>query len=693
MKTNRATIALAGTVLAACNGFVLDETQFENQFFDGDGDGVSRFVVDGQAADCDDTNPEIFPLQMEICDGIDNNCDGRIDTAPDAAALNGLTGHYADTDGDGFGDPRSTLVRACVQPDGYVTNSEDCDDFSANVNPERLEVCDGVDNDCNAIADDIQTEEGAFVYYRDADADGYGTADDAKYSCDLTPPAGYADNDGDCDDGNPYIHPGEGTVEVSGDGVDQNCDGEDDCTDLDCDGRADVVLGWCVSSDLPWFEQAESEVGLSMSVLMSSDDTPHSFGEAASTTALWAGDLDGDGYKDVIRAVGVRDASGSGRSYAELHRGPFDSEHVDFISTASERRVLLQACGATAIAVGDFDGNGAQDVVIGGPEACGGGPDKTAVFMNLTGIPGDGDDYLSRSLAFNTNVVHALLATDLNGDGYDDLVVCHGPERDDRETAQGGVWIVGGSDTGLDGGPMDLGLTSCSDVAVGEVSGSDGRNNDLVIVRGYDDGGSWLAPVVVEIDADGSASVPAELSISDVHTVQVVDLDSDGDDDLLFGAGRNPGIAIDDDSSDAWTTPLQVLVNDAGTLSTPTGLDLTARGAMFPLVARFDDADDRLDIVAPGHDNQTDTDRSTIVHLQSEGELDFAAGVSLVLPEWVHGTPFDYNRDGHMDVLGMGAPDSGGGLLLVEGSAAGLTGASEVLVAGPTASVAPLIVE
>jgi hypothetical protein len=692
MKANRATIAMAGTVLAACNGFELDESQFQNQFFDGDGDGVSRFVVDGQAADCDDTNPEIFPLQMEICDGIDNNCDDRIDTAPDAAALNGLTGHYADTDGDGFGDPRSTLVRACEQPSGYVTNPDDCDDFSADVNPERVEVCDGVDNDCNAISDDVQSEDGAFIYYRDADADGYGAADDTQISCDLTAPAGYAENDGDCNDTNPYIHPGDGTVEVSGDGVDQNCDGEDDCMDLDCDGRADVVMGWCDSSDLPWFDVGESEVELGLSVLMSSDNTAHSFGEEAATTALWTGDLDGDGYKDVIRAIGDRGSSASGGIYAEVHRGPFDSEHVDFIPDEAERVRYLQACGGTAIAVGDFDGNGSKDVVVGGPESCGSGPEKTAVFMNPAALLGNGEAYVSRSSAFSTNVVHALLAVDLNGDGYDDLVVCHGPDPDELESVAGGLFMVGGSADGLVGSPVDLGLPSCADVAVGEVSGNDDRYNDLVIVQGYDDAATWLAPVVVEIAEDGSPGALEELAVFDAHTVQVVDLDSDGDDDLLFGTGRTPSIPLEDDTSDAWNTPLQVLVNDAGTLSALADVDLASQGGMFPLVALFDDADDRLDIVAPGHDNDAGTDRATISHVQSEGALGFAGGVSLALPEWVHGTPFDYNRDGHMDVLAMGAPESGG-LILISGSANGLTEASEVLVSGPTSSVAPLIVE
>jgi hypothetical protein len=71
---------------------------------------------------------------------------------------------------DGYGDDTDTAT-SCVAPDGYVAAGGDCDDADAFTFPEAYELCDGIDNDCNAAADDD-------IDYVDwyADADGDGTA-------------------------------------------------------------------------------------------------------------------------------------------------------------------------------------------------------------------------------------------------------------------------------------------------------------------------------------------------------------------------------------------------------------------------------------------------------------------------------------------------------------------------------------
>ena len=106
---------------------------------DKDGDGYS--LEDG---DCDDNNPDVNPGAAEICNNVDDDCNGEKDDSP----VDGET-YYADSDGDGYGDPSNT-VEACSKPSQYSTNDEDCDDDAKDANPNGVETdWDGVDQDCD----------------------------------------------------------------------------------------------------------------------------------------------------------------------------------------------------------------------------------------------------------------------------------------------------------------------------------------------------------------------------------------------------------------------------------------------------------------------------------------------------------------------------------------------------------------
>jgi len=297
------------------------------------------FVADN--SDCDDDNQAINPDGIEVPnDGIDQDCDGSdliVDTDGDGVADNvdncpnttnadqadldndGIgdvcdddadgdniltvedcndfddqigvaTTWYADADGDGFGDPNTTML-ACEQPENYVTDNSDCDDTNPSINPNGIEVPnDGIDQDCNGqdlivvvdtdgdgIADnvdncpntanadqadldndgigdvcdddadgdnilaaddcnDLDDQVGvATNWYADADGDGFGDPNTTMLACEQ--PENYVTDNSDCDDSNPSINP-DG-IEIPNDGIDQDCDGSDLIVDSDGDGVAD----------------------------------------------------------------------------------------------------------------------------------------------------------------------------------------------------------------------------------------------------------------------------------------------------------------------------------------------------------------------------------------------------------------------------------------------------------------------
>ncbi|MED5374224.1 MAG: MopE-related protein [Myxococcota bacterium] len=202
-------------------------------YLDEDGDGFGALAVEacpGQEPegavdndlDCDDSDSSIHPDAAEICDGLDQNCDGEVDEGLETQTW------YRDTDGDGWGDSNGP-EQLCGASEGWVLQDGDCDDESDAVNPDAAEVCNGIDDDCDGVTDP-PSAEGALPWYLDTDGDGYG---DGLVGTACEAPSGTADRDGDCDETDSSINPG--AAEICLDLVDQNCNGLEDDWREDCD--------------------------------------------------------------------------------------------------------------------------------------------------------------------------------------------------------------------------------------------------------------------------------------------------------------------------------------------------------------------------------------------------------------------------------------------------------------------------
>ncbi|MEY3213844.1 MAG: hypothetical protein RIT28_4325 [Pseudomonadota bacterium] len=192
-----------------CDGSI-DEgvTTTYYQDLDGDGHGDADYPVEaceapeGYAAtptDCDDLDAAVSPDAAELCDDVDNDCDGVTDPETSEDAVD----WYNDGDGDGFGDP-DAATRACEAPTGGVLDNNDCDG--------RVDPSDSLD---------------AETYYADDDGDGFGDPDVEVKGC--STPTGAVEDDTDCDDGDVLVNPD--ALEVCDSGVDNNCDGSADGAD------------------------------------------------------------------------------------------------------------------------------------------------------------------------------------------------------------------------------------------------------------------------------------------------------------------------------------------------------------------------------------------------------------------------------------------------------------------------------
>ena len=207
-----------------CDGTIDNGLIFLDYYADLDSDGfgagaATNSCVDLGAGyvtnntDCNNANALINPNATEICNSIDDNCDGQIDEGIT------FTTYYQDFDNDGFGT--GTAVTSCTNPGaGWVTTNTDCDDTNGNTFPGATEVCNTIDDNC-----DGQTDEGVqTVYFIDNDGDTYGNPSVSILSC--TQPIGYTPDDTDCNDINANINPG--AEDIAGNGIDENCDGQID---------------------------------------------------------------------------------------------------------------------------------------------------------------------------------------------------------------------------------------------------------------------------------------------------------------------------------------------------------------------------------------------------------------------------------------------------------------------------------
>ena len=456
-------------------------TFFEDS--DGDGHGIAEIMMescelpDGYATvadDCDDGEATTHPGAEEVCDFADNNCDGEIDEGVEPET------YYLDADEDEHGNPL-VYLESCTPVGGYTTVGDDCDDDAVAIHPEALEVCNGVDDDCDSLIDDDDGSthvDTMTPFYDDDDGDMYGDPETASIAC--VAPSGTVADSTDCDDTTSTTNPGaleycnfvddDCNDLVDDDALDTTTwylddDGDtygdpaisvDECTpptdyvadSTDCDDTASTTYPGAPEIGLDGVDNdcndLLDDMNISDVALWSVTGT-HQAPELGSKGVTSAGDVDGDGVDDLLISVPFHDAAGRANCGAIAF---FDSPGVGVVSYEDAYLLVegtLNAKSGRSIVLGNVDDHWAQEIAHAGPGAAGGGTRRGDVWIyDVVGLDdggsGDGSVHTAQSIykgrirGHHTDHENGadLAAGDFSGDGLISLVV-GAPGPDDRE--------------------------------------------------------------------------------------------------------------------------------------------------------------------------------------------------------------------------------------------------------------------
>jgi hypothetical protein len=565
---------LCDDVDSDCDGEVADAHSIDAAVYhpdmDNDGRGDSTvqvtsctppegYVVD--ATDCDDTTPRVSPDVAEICDGLDNDCDGQID---EADARNAPTWHL-DLDEDGFGDPETPGTTGCEGPADHANNGDDCDDDDPAVHPDAEEIWyDGVDQDCDGWSD------------FDQDRDGYDDLNHGGLDCDDTdgavhPAAEEICNDGidnDCDTTanacgmHGVLSIGSARTQITGEGArDQIGNAIAPAGDVDGDGQADLLID-ARFSDLGGANAGavyllrgpipEGEIGLESAATVVTGEAEE---DQLGSAILGAIDLNGDGIPDMVLTSVNSAASGliSGTAYIIL--GPV--EGVLSVADADARIVgtsLGMQLGYAVEAISDQDGDGLPDLALGAP-LFGGSAGLVAIVSGAVTGSVDLDEVTLSSMTGATafdSLGASIGAVDWDGDGITELLI-GAPDYTSLEGIQPGA--VFGAAVPLPSAPEDAdwSVTGPEDqsrfghtiMVAGDLDG-DGLTDVIIGASGTDEAGTnagaaylFLGPLTGNITASEADTVflgaAEEDRLGNVMT-SAGDIDGDGIPDLAMGA-------------------------------------------------------------------------------------------------------------------------------------------------------------
>jgi len=422
-------------------------------------------------------------------------------------------------------------------------------------------------------------------------------------------------NDEDCDDDDDDVNPDSLVFELPDDGVDQNCDGQDGCHDLDCDGLPDLVFasrGGDESHTLPspvWLGTGGSlakEPGLEL--------------PTRGASRVIAQDLNGDGWQDLAFA-NFYDGQTS-----EPNSQVFWGSAAGFSEEASSELASYAPLDALAA---DLDLDGWPELVLSS-SATGDSDEASIYWGSATGFG------LAAPSHLPTTGTYRVLASDLDGDGWQELVFCSHQSSRGYEAKTYAYWNLAGSFwpdelAALDG-------TGSVDVVAADL---DGDGLQEILLANHYDGESYELSVTVNNGVDLTGSDVAELPALGASDLELADLNQDGFLDLVVANYRSDEtVAVDS----------EVYWGSASGLSADEHTPLPTEGAMAVEIADLD-GDGWLDLVFANYYGLTGLSTESTIYWGSETGYSEQAASSLPTVGAVHVLAADVDLDGWPDLV------------------------------------------
>ncbi|MEO8067557.1 MAG: FG-GAP-like repeat-containing protein [Flavobacteriales bacterium] len=217
--------------------------------------------------------------------------------------------------------------------------------------------------------------------------------------------------------------------------------------DINADGYSEVLIGAPDVAQAFLYMGWSSGLPLAPSVTLSQGPVGELFGNCVNT----AGDVNGDGYSDIIVCARSYSNGQPNEGAVFVYHGSQPGLVVPYAIMLEPNQALANF-GVSASPAGDVNGDGYFDVVVGADLWESGQADEGAAFVyygTAGGLNGAGTTIFQRNTP-NARVGKAVSeGGDINGDGYADIVVGAPTFENGAQTDEGLVFVVRGSAAGL----------------------------------------------------------------------------------------------------------------------------------------------------------------------------------------------------------------------------------------------------